>query len=68
MKKKVVSLLLSLVMTAGLCACTPEESVMSQPEQTAAIAERPKPGEDFYEYVNYDFLTTAQVPYDSKNR
>lgn len=67
MKKKVVSLLLLLVMTAGLCACTPEEPVMSQPKQTAAIAERPKPGEDFYEYVNYDFLTTAQVPYDSKS-
>lgn len=40
---------------------------MPQPKQTAAIAERPKPGEDFHEYVNCDFLTTAQVPYDSKS-
>ena len=67
MKKKVVSLLLSLVITVGLCACTPEEPVMPQQIQKAAIAERPKPGEDFYEYVNYDFLTTAQVPYDSNS-
>ena len=67
MKKKIVSLLLLLVMTAGLCACAPEEPVMPQPKQTAAVAERPKPGDDFYEYVNYDFLTKAQVPYDSKS-
>ena len=61
MRKKLLPLLLSILTAVSLGACASEPMMPEQqtPEKTW---ERPTPGEDYYGYVNYEYITTAQIP------
>ena len=65
MQKKWISLLLALLMLMAFSSCSGEPPVMPE-EQTTASPElqRPEPQQDFYGYINYDYLTTGQLPSD----
>lgn len=64
MGKKLLCAVLAALMILPLGACSAEEPVM--PVNTASHSElqRPEIGENFYGYVNYDYLINGQIPYD----
>lgn len=67
MRKIIISFLLSAMMAVSFCSCSPKEPVMpiNLNSETAPL-ERPDPGENYYGYVNFDYLSNGQIPYGKK--
>ncbi len=63
MRKRILPVLLALLTGLMFSSCAPEEPVM--PDRINPTTERTKPsvGENYYGYINFEYLTTAQVPY-----
>ena len=63
MSKKLLSILTAAVMLMSFSSCADEAPVMPEPKKTSVVHTRPEAGENFYGYVNYDYLTHGQIPY-----
>lgn len=64
MRKKLLALVLAAAMLVPLAACSPEEPEMPMPSvQQNKEWTKPALGENFYGYINYDYLTRTQIPF-----
>ena len=64
MRKKIFSFLLSLLMLTTVSSCSVEEPVMPVNNTSSAPLQKPDAGENYYGYVNFEYLTEGQIPYD----
>ena len=62
MRKKLLPIILSLAAALSLAACS-EAPVMPEPQTSKAVPQKPEIGENFYGNINYDYLSTGQIPY-----
>ncbi len=67
MQKKMTAVLLALLMIVSFSACSMEEPVMPEKDTTSAPLQKPAAGDNYYGYVNYDYLTNGQIPYDKSS-
>lgn len=67
MQKKWMALLLSLLMAAGCTSCIAEEPVQPAEAQSSAPLQKPEPGENYYGYINFEYLSNGQIPYDKSS-
>lgn len=63
MRKKWLALVLAVSMVISFAACSPVEPELPLKSQQSADWQRPEPGENYYGYVNFEYLTTTQIPY-----
>ena len=64
MRKRFLTIVLTALLLFSLTSCNSEEPMMSQMSVSSETVSRPGPEEDYYGYINYDFLTTNQIPYN----
>lgn len=65
MRKKISAFLLAMSMLTAFSSCSPAEPVIVQ--KTSSVSEalqKPDVGENYYGYVNFEYLTEGQIPYD----
>ena len=68
MRKRLMTALLSALLLMSCAACSPEEPVMPVPQLTSETAlERPELGENYYGYINFDYLSNGQIPYNKES-
>ncbi|MBQ8133839.1 MAG: M13 family metallopeptidase [Clostridia bacterium] len=64
MHKKMMAILLALMMTVSFSSCSMEEPVMPEEHTTSDTLQKPAVGDNYYGYVNYEYLINGQIPYD----
>ncbi len=67
MRKKWLSGILALLTAVSFSACSAEEPVMPVRQTPRAELTRPTIGENYYGYVNFDYLSKGQIPYDQNS-
>lgn len=63
MPKKLLSVLTAALMVVSFSSCMDEAPLMPEPKKTTVQLQKPEAGENFYGYVNFDYLTEGQIPY-----
>lgn len=63
MKKRIAAIILSALMMVSLSSCATEAPPEMPERQTETKHERPEPAENYYGYVNFDYLSNGQIPY-----
>lgn len=67
MRKKMLTLLLAILMLATFASCNIEEPVIMEDNTTSAPVQKPAIGDNYYGYVNFEYLTKGQIPYDKSS-
>ena len=63
MHKRVAAALMAALMVVPLASCSAEEPMMPERKISSVKIEKPKLGDNYYGYVNFDYLSQGQIPY-----
>ncbi len=65
MRKRLLAVLLAMTYVLSFSSCSPEEPLVPEfKSEETEEAQRPEIGENYYGYVNFDYLSEGQIPYD----
>lgn len=63
MQRRITAFLLAVLTAFSLTACSAEEPVMPVRQTSAVKYERPALGDNYYGYINYDYIIGGQIPF-----